>query len=110
MRGLVKALGENVRPICDRFWLFTVAALALGIICAIVAAVAFAEKKLSAEELALFGSLSTGLLMIVQKVLEAQQTRRLADQLHQSSPTPEGAPLPVRVDNDENDRVPVNPR
>lgn len=85
---IIDKLGETVRTVCDRFWLFTIAAIALAVIGSIVATVSLGEKKLSAEELALFGSLSTGLLMIIQKVIEAQQARRMSDQLHQSAPVP----------------------
>jgi acyl-CoA synthetase (AMP-forming)/AMP-acid ligase II len=83
---MIKDAGERVRAICDRFWLFTVAAISLMIIGAIVVTVAWSDKKLTPEEIALLGNLGVGLMMIVQKVIEAQQARRLADQLAQSRP------------------------
>lgn len=104
----VKRAGERVERVCDRFWLFTIAAIALGIIGAIVFVIWQAGSDgLGPEELAVLGSLSTGLLMIVQKVIEAQQQRRMADQLASSSPP---GPIEARITNSEADAVPVEPQ
>lgn len=79
--------GERIRAICDRFWLFTIAAIALAIIGFILGAVVI-NGKMPEGAGELFASAITGLLLVVQKVIEAQQARRLADQLHQSRPEP----------------------
>ncbi len=79
------AVGDAVRPICDRFWLFTIAALALGVTGFIVGSVVI-NGRMPEGAGELMASTVTGLLMIVQKVIEAQQQRRMADYLHQSQP------------------------
>ena len=79
--------GEKVRNICDRFWLFTIAAIALSVIGFIVGAVVIAGRMPEGSE-ALLTTAVAGLLMIAQKVIEAQQQRRMADQLHASAPAP----------------------
>jgi hypothetical protein len=83
----LQAMGDKVRPICDRFWLFTIAGLSLGILGAIVFVAGFSAQDLPPDRLALLGSLSTGLLMLIQKVIEAQGTRQAMQQLHESSPS-----------------------
>ncbi|WP_337846823.1 hypothetical protein [Sphingomonas sp.] len=80
-------IGERVRSVCDRFWLFTIAAIALAIVGFIAVAVLWKGMPAGAGEL--LSGITTGLLMIAQKVIEAQQARRLADQLAQSAPAPE---------------------
>ena len=80
-----KTIGETIRQVCDRFWLFTIAAIALFTIALIVGAVILTGKiPDGAGEL--LSAAVTGLLMVVQKVIEAQQQRRMADQLAQSRP------------------------
>jgi hypothetical protein len=84
---------EFVRSVCDRFWLFTIAAIALGVIGIIVGSVVI-NGSMPKDAGELMTAAVTGLLMIVQKVIEAQQQRRMSDQLHQSSPidtTPQSA-------------------
>lgn len=83
--GLIARGGERVRNICDRFWLFTIAAIALGTIGFIVGAVVINGRMPEGAGELLTGAI-TGLLMIVQKVIEAQQQRRMADQLAGSRP------------------------
>ena len=78
-------VGQTIRQICDRFWLFTIAAIALGIIGFIVAAVIITGAMPDGSGELLTGAV-TGLLMIAQKVIEAQQQRRMSDQLAQSRP------------------------
>lgn len=78
----------------DRFWLFTIAGFALVVIGAIVLVTGFSSRELTPERLALLTSVATGLLMLVQKVVEAQQTRRMADQLHASTPVPAAQDAP----------------
>lgn len=80
-----------VRAACDRFWLFTIAALALAIIGFILGAVVI-NGKMPEGAGELFSAAITGLLMVVQKVIEAQQQRRMADQLHQSRPDTQEGP------------------
>jgi hypothetical protein len=82
----VSKLGQTVRQICDRFWLFTIAAMALAIIGFVIVAVIWSGKMPEGGGELLTGAV-TGLLMIVQKVIEAQQARRLADQLARSHPS-----------------------
>lgn len=91
MSGRVHKVGETIRQVCDRFWLFTIAALALGTIAFILVSVTISGKMPEAAG-ELFTSAVTGLLMIVQKVIEAQQQRRMADQLAASAPS--GPPPP----------------
>lgn len=81
----ISALGDRIRPICDRFWLFSIAGIALGVIAVIVGSVVIRGKMPEGGGELLTGA-TTGLLMIVQKVIEAQGTRRLTDALHQSTP------------------------
>lgn len=76
------------RTACDRFWLFTIAAIALSVIGFIVGSVVVNGRMPEGAGELLTGAV-TGLLMIVQKVIEAQQARRLADQLAASSPSQE---------------------
>lgn len=80
-------MGEKTRAVCDRFWLFTIAGLALGVIGFIVVAVVTNGAMPKGAGELLTGAV-TGLLMIVQKVIEAQQQRRMTDQLAQSRPDP----------------------
>ena len=101
------AIGDKVRPICDRFWLFTIAAAALGILGAIVFVTGFSSVDLKPERLALLGSIGTGLLMLVQKVIEAQQTRQAMQQLHESAPTKPSLPGAVDEMKVEADSVEV---
>lgn len=83
--GIAARSGGFVRTVCDRFWLFTIAAIALGVIAIIVGSVVInGHMPEGAGEL--LSATVTGLLMIVQKVIEAQQQRRMADQLHASAP------------------------
>lgn len=84
----IQRLGEIVRPVCDRFWLFTIAAISLAVIAFIVVAVILTGKMPDGAGELLTGA-TTGLLMLAQKVVEAQSTRRLTDQLAQSAPAPE---------------------
>lgn len=86
-RGRVKIIGEQVRAICDRFWLFTIAAISLAVIAVIAGVVIWKGMPTGAGEL--LSAIATGLLLIVQKVIDAQQTRRVTDQLAQSAPAPE---------------------
>lgn len=86
----VARAGEVVRTICDRFWLFTIAAIALGIIGVIVISIVVTRQMPQGAGEMLTGAV-TGLLMIVQKVIEAQQQRRMADQLASSSPAQQQA-------------------
>lgn len=79
------SFGERIRPICDRFWLFTIAGLALGVIGVIVGSVVI-NGRMPEGAGELMTATVTGLLMIVQKVIEAQQARRMADHLAQSQP------------------------
>ena len=88
---MIGELGEKVRRICDRFWLFTIAAIALAVIGFIVVAVIVNGAMPKGAGELLTGAV-TGLLMIVQKVIEAQQARRMADQLAQSQPPAEPQP------------------
>jgi hypothetical protein len=87
------AAGERIRPICDRFWLFTIAGLSLGII-GLVAGSIVINGKMPQGAGELFSAMFTGLLLVVQKVIEAQQTRRTMEQMHQSAPMP-GGPAPA---------------
>lgn len=89
MTGMSKlrAVGDGLRAICDRFWLFTIAAIALIVIGVIVAAVIWWGMPENAGEL--LSAIATGLLLIVQKVIDAQQQRRITDQLANSAPAPE---------------------
>lgn len=84
--GPIARAGGFVRDVCDRFWLFSIAAISLVVIGVIVSVVGFSDRELTAERTALLTSVATGLLMIVQKVIEAQQQRRMADQLARSRP------------------------
>jgi hypothetical protein len=79
--------GEGVRAICDRFWLFTIAAISLIVIGIIAGSVIWWGMPENAGEL--LAATSTGLMLIVQKVIEAQGQRRLTDQLAQSAPAPD---------------------
>lgn len=85
----MQSLGQGIRQICDRFWLFTIAAIALGIIAFIVAAVIITGAMPKDAGELLTGAV-TGLLLIAQKVIDAQQQRRLSDQLAQSHPDQKG--------------------
>lgn len=67
----------------ERFWLFTIAALCLVLLGVVVYVLGFTEKQ--PNEM-LFGSLITGLLMIVQKVIEAQSLRQAVQKLGESQP------------------------
>lgn len=80
-------IGEGVRSVCDRFWLFTIAAISLGVIAVIAGVVIWRGMPEGAGEL--LSGIATGLLLIVQKVIDAQQARRVTDQLAQSAPAPE---------------------
>ncbi|MFN3943881.1 MAG: hypothetical protein ACK4K7_02980 [Allosphingosinicella sp.] len=107
-RAVAAAAGATVRAVrgvCDRFWLFTIAAIALVIIGFILGAVVI-KGGMPAGAGELFASAITGLLLVVQKVIDAQQQRRMADQLARSSPP---GPQDVHVVNDDEDRVPVSP-
>lgn len=73
----------------DRFWLFTIAAISLGIVGGMIGAVIL-KGGMPEGAGELFAGALTGLLLIVQKVIDAQQARKMADQLHQSTPTPPG--------------------
>ena len=75
MSGRTNKVGETIRQVCDRFWLFTIAALALGTIAFILVSVTV-SGKMPEDAGELFTSAVTGLLMIVQKVIEAQRYRR----------------------------------
>jgi hypothetical protein len=86
----LQAMGERIRPICDRFWLFSIAGLSLGII-GFVAGSIVINGKMPAGAGELFSAMITGLMLIVQKVIEAQQTRQTMQQLHESSPAKVGA-------------------
>lgn len=77
--------GERIRNVCDRFWMFTIAAIALAVIGFIVGSVVINGRMPEGAGELLTGAV-TGLLMIVQKVIEAQQQRRMADQLAASRP------------------------
>lgn len=88
-----------MRQICDRFWLFTIAALSLAAIGAVLISVAIAGK-MPDDAGELYAAAVTGLLLVVQKVIEAQQQRRTTDldasrqelmtrELARSAPTPE---------------------
>lgn len=95
--------GAYVRSVCDRFWLFTIAAIALAVIGFIVSAVVINGHMPEGAGELLTGAI-TGLLMIVQKVIEAQQQRRMADQLANSAPHRQAsgkADDPVHVTEDE---------
>ncbi|GAA0749481.1 hypothetical protein [Sphingomonas trueperi] len=72
----------------DRFWLFTIAAGALVVLAVIVIPVVI-RGKMPEGAGELLASTATGLLLIVQKVVDAQQARRLADQLARSTPPAE---------------------
>lgn len=89
MRGEGNRMGQAIRQICDRFWLFTIAAISLGTIALIVGAVIFRGGVPTGAGELLTGAV-TGLLLIVQKVIDAQQQRRMADQLAQSHPDKAG--------------------
>jgi hypothetical protein len=89
--GLTQRAGSIVRDVCDRFWLFTIAAIALAVIGFIVGAVVINGRMPEGAGELLTGAI-TGLLMIVQKVIEAQQQRRMSDQLHASAPAVPDAP------------------
>jgi hypothetical protein len=80
-------VGEGLRGVSDRFWLFTIAAIVLAIVGFIAVSVIWkgAMPRGAGE---LLGSIVTGGFMLAQKVVDAQQQRRMADQLHQSSPSP----------------------
>lgn len=84
-KGRVGRAGDFVREVCDRFWLFTIAAIALGVIGFVLLWVVI-KGKMPEGAGELLSAAVTGLLMIVQKVIEAQGQRRMADQLAQSSP------------------------
>lgn len=83
--GMVSAAGDRIRPICDRFWLFSIAGIALAVVGFILVSIVV-NGKMPEGAGELFSASIMGLLMIVQKVIEAQSTRRLTDALHQSSP------------------------
>lgn len=87
----MSGLGEKLRTICDRFWLFTIAAIALVIIGGVLLAVIW-HRKMPEGAGELLASAITGLLLVVQKVIEAQQQRRMADQLAQSRPDKRESP------------------
>lgn len=70
---------------CERFWLFTIAAIALAVVAAIILPIVIRERMPAGAGEAVSGAV-TGLLMIAQKVIDAQQQRRLADQLARSAP------------------------
>ncbi|NLS27920.1 hypothetical protein S2M10_29220 [Sphingomonas sp. S2M10] len=72
----------------DRFWLFTIAAGALIVLAAIVLPVVL-RGHMPAGAGEMLSSAVTGLLLIVQKVVDAQQARRMADQLYRSAPPAE---------------------
>ena len=79
----IARIGNTIRPICDRFWLFTIAGLSLMVIGIIVGAVVINGRMPEGGGELMTGAV-TGLLMIVQKVIEAQQQRRMADHLADS--------------------------
>lgn len=98
---------ERVRSVGDRFWLFAIAGLGLVIVGSIAGAVIIKGEmpKGGAEILT---ATITGLLMIVQKVIEAQQQRRstellqqqgdrTAQLLHQSTPSDPTKPANIDV-------------
>lgn len=89
MKGRAKLVGETIRHICDRFWLFTIAAIALVIIGGVLVSVVI-NGKMPEGAGELFASAVTGLLLVVQKVIEAQQARRMTDHLAQSQPAERG--------------------
>lgn len=76
---------DRICTACERFWLFTIAAIALVIVGAMIAATVWLGR-VPGDAKELFSATSLGLLMIAQKVIEAQQARRLADQLARSAP------------------------
>lgn len=65
--------------------MFTIAAIALILVGAILISVVHAGRMPEGSSEILSGAV-TGLLMTVQKVIDAQQQRRMAEQLHQSQP------------------------
>lgn len=76
---------DRICTACERFWLFTIAAIALAVVAAVILPIVFGGK-MPAGAGELLSSAVTGLLMIAQKVVDAQQSRRLADQLARSTP------------------------
>lgn len=88
MTRRIAELGNAVRQVCDRFWLFTIAAISLTVI-GIVVGTVIIMGKMPADAGELLTATVTGLLLIVQKVIDAQSQRRLTDQLARSQPSPE---------------------
>lgn len=76
---------DTVCTACERFWLFTIAAIALAIVGMMIAACVWLGR-VPADAKELFSATGLGLLMIAQKVIEAAGARRLADQLYRSAP------------------------
>jgi len=111
--GTVARLGEGIRRVCDRFWMFTIAAIALMIIGGICIAVLWTGRMPENSE-GLLGGAITGLLLLARDVINAirgfqtdQQIGQMADKLHSSAPAPPSAVGEMKVDAD---RVDVNER
>lgn len=102
----MSALKDKIGAVCDRFWLFTIAAIALAIIGFILGAVVI-RGRMPDDAGELFAAAITGLLLVVQKVIDAQQQRRMADQLARSSPP---GRQEVEVVNTAEEPVPVEPQ
>lgn len=94
MSGKVARASRRIRSVCDRFWMFTIAAIALGIVGFVCIAIVWNDKMPEHGEGLLTGAI-TGLLMVARDVIRA-----IIEMLG-------GDPTRVTVDNPPSDPVKV---